>query len=63
MTPEEQQQVNDGIKEPVVDVTIDQLMQIIGMKEVERLLALQQLALARQKVAELTPASPKGDAP
>ncbi len=64
MTPEEQQQVNAPSAEPVVTVTMDQLMQIIGQKETERMLLMQQVAQLRQKVAELTKKEPpKGEAP
>ena len=40
--------------EAEVTVTVEQLMAIVGQKEVERMLLQRQLAAANAKIAELT---------
>lgn len=41
------------MNEPVVTVTVDQLIAIIGQKEVERVIALQMLTAANARIADL----------
>lgn len=48
--------------DPIITVTTDQLICIVGQKEVERLMLIQLLAQANKIIAELTPKEPaQGD--
>lgn len=41
------------MSEPIVTVTVDQLISIVGQKEVERMVSLQLLTAANARIAEL----------